>query len=150
MNWHISKLQQKPIQNMPSSTNSTFQVTVREDGCKKRSFFLTGQLIFSTQLTKVIPLVLKARFILHALALTSKPWTSKRALQILTEFMDASRKAKARRKSQTYHFSLPPPTCKRTRMWTLWGPQETKESLNSLELLAFILVKVFATATSEA
>lgn len=102
----------------------------------QETFFLSNRPThFSTQITKVIPLILKARFILHALALTSKPWTSKWALQILTEFMDTLCKAKARRKSQTYHFSLPPPTWKRTRIWTLWGPQETKESLNSLELL---------------
>lgn len=127
MNWHISKLQQKPARNMPSSTNSISQVTVREDGCRKCSFFLSNRPTrFSTLLTKVIPLVLKARFILHALALISKPWTRSAMLICLTEFMDALHKAKASRKSQTYHFSLPPPTRKQDKNLNTLGATGNK------------------------
>lgn len=89
-------------------------------------FLSNRQTHISTLLTKVIPLVLKARLILHASALISKPWMRPAMLVCLTEFMDAFCKAKARRKGQTYHFSLPLPTRKKAKYLNTLGATGNK------------------------
>lgn len=47
-------------------------------------------------------------------------------LVCLTEFMDAFCKAKARRKGQTYHFSLPLPTRKKAKYLNTLGATGNK------------------------